>query len=258
MHMLHTYRLLKHSMSEAAVFGQSSAANDSSSQTPSAAAAAFSPSEYSAAVIHVLQSRADFVRGSAVLEIGTGSGVVLAALGKLGAASLCGTDVEMDSVAATLSLLTAMDLGGISEVHQGDMWLPVAGRRFNLIVANLPQFPLEEPVAVLGRRATWSFGGDTGRMLLDRFIEGLDAFLLPGGHAVITHNSFIELELTRQMLQQRGLTMTVAYTFLAAVSREKFSLLPRAVVAAHLDRNLHRFGPHIFANVYVLDIARVE
>jgi hypothetical protein len=29
-------------------------------------------------------------------------------------------------------------------------------------------------------------------------------------------------------------------------------------VAAHLDRNLHRFGPHIFANVYVLDIARVE
>ena len=63
------------------------------------ALAALRPSEYTAALIQVLQAKAALVRGAKVLEIGSGSGVVLAALGELGAASLCGIDIEEDAVA---------------------------------------------------------------------------------------------------------------------------------------------------------------
>ena len=52
------------------------------------------------------------------------------------------------------------------------MWLPVAGRRFDLIVANLPHFPMERS-DVPGRLPTWSAGGTDGRALLDPFLEGL-------------------------------------------------------------------------------------
>ena len=56
--------------------------------------ASLRPSEYTAALIQALQARRATVSGARALEIGSGSGVVLAALAELGAASLCGVDIE--------------------------------------------------------------------------------------------------------------------------------------------------------------------
>src|SRR4029450_6586491 len=69
------------------------------------ALAALRPSEYTAALIQGLQAKSTSVRGAKVLEIGSGSGVVLAALGELGAASLCGIDIEEDAVESGMLLL---------------------------------------------------------------------------------------------------------------------------------------------------------
>src|SRR5712664_1844085 len=102
------------------------------------APAALRPSEYTAALIQVLRARAAWVQGASVLEIGSGSGVVLAALGALGAASLCGIDIEPEAVESGTVLLDDLGLAPTAEFHRGDMWQPVAGRRFDLIVANLP------------------------------------------------------------------------------------------------------------------------
>ena len=131
-----------------------------------------------------------------MLEIGSGSGVVLAALGALGAASLCGIDIEHDAVAPACCCCGELGHGEAAEVHHGDMWLPVGGRRFDLIVANLPHFPME-PVPIAGRLPTWSAGGADGRRLLDPFLEGLAGHLAPGGRAVITHNAFVGLDRSR-------------------------------------------------------------
>src|SRR5262245_56830811 len=140
------------------------------------ALAALRPSEYTAALIQVLQAKSAAVRDAAVLEICSGSGVVLAALGELGAASLCGIDIEEDAVASGMLLLAELGHGNTSELYLGDMWLPVAGRRFDLIVANLPHFPMERS-EVQGRLPTWSAGGSNGRVLLDPFLAGLDGHL---------------------------------------------------------------------------------
>ena len=103
----------------------------------------FRPSEYTAALIQVLRIRADWIRGAKTLELGSGSGVVLAAMGALGAATLCGIDIESDAVIAGALLLQHLGHRANAELHQGDMWMPVGCRRFDLIAANLPQFPME-------------------------------------------------------------------------------------------------------------------
>src|SRR5262245_57835184 len=111
------------------------------------ALAALRPSEYTAALVQVLQARRAIVRGARVLEIGSGSGVVLAALGALGAASLCGIDIEEDAVTSGMLLLDGLGHGEVAEFHLGDMWRPVGARRFDLIVANLPHFPMSDDAA---------------------------------------------------------------------------------------------------------------
>ncbi len=121
------------------------------------APAALRPSEYTAALIQVLRARAAWVQGANVLEIGSGSGVVLAALGALGAASLCGIDIESDAVISGALLLRELGHGDNAKIHHGDMWRPVAGRRFDLIAANLPQFPMQA-CEITGRRPSWSSG----------------------------------------------------------------------------------------------------
>ena len=58
--------------------------------------------------------------------------MVLAVLGALGAASLCGTDIENEAVVSGSLLLRELGYCN-AEFHQGDMWRPVPGRRFDVI-----------------------------------------------------------------------------------------------------------------------------
>ncbi|MEM6849981.1 MAG: 50S ribosomal protein L11 methyltransferase, partial [Pseudomonadota bacterium] len=112
---------------------------------------ALRPSDYTAALVRRMQLSPSWVRGARVLDVGCGSGLLLAAAGDLGAASLTGVDVEPDAVAASRALLRGVGHGTHSDIVQGDMFAPVGERRFDLIVANLPHFPMAEVGAEEGR-----------------------------------------------------------------------------------------------------------
>ncbi len=215
------------------------------------------PSEYTAALIQVLRARAAWAKGAAALEIGLGSGVVLAALGALGAASLCGVDIEGEAVAAGARLLHALGYGECARLHRGDMWAPLAGRRFDRIAANLPHFPMEAG-GMAGRLPSWSCGGADGRRLLDRFLAGLPAHLAPGGRAVITHNAFVGLDRSRVLAGQGGLALRIAMTVLVHISRDKLALMTPGILAAEDERTIHRYGPYAFAEMHVVELARPE
>jgi release factor glutamine methyltransferase len=219
------------------------------------ALAALRPSEYTAALIQVLQAKSGAVRGAKVLEVGSGSGVVLAALGELGAASLCGIDIEEDAVTSGMLLLAELGHGETSELYLGDMWLPVAARRFDLIVANLPHFPMERS-DVPGRLPTWSAGGSNGRALLDPFLEGLEAHLAGGGRAIITHNAFVDIERSRQILAGFGLALSIALTTLVYIPEDKLSRMSASVLAVPDGRSIHRYGPYAFGEMHIVEIVR--
>lgn len=217
------------------------------------AIAALRPSEYTAALIQVLQRRRDLVHGAHVLEVGSGSGVVLAALAGLGAAAVCGVDIEEDAVASGVLLLDEMGLGERAEFHHGDLWQPIGDRRFDLIVANLPHFPMTEG-QVGDRRPSWSVGGPDGRRLLDRFLSGLSDRLQPGGHAFLTHNGFVDLARSRALLAPHGLLLEIVHSMLVNLSDEKVACMSEAVLCGELGRTIHRYGPYAFGEVHIVEI----
>lgn len=223
---------------------------------PQQVIAALCPSEYTAALIQVLRARAAWVRGANVLEIGSGSGVVLASLGALGAASLCGIDIEREAVASGTLLLHGLGHRDNVEMCHGDMWLPVAGRRFEVVAANLPHFPME-PGKFAGRLPSWSSGGPDGRRLLDRFLLGLAAHLAPGGRAIITHNAFVDLELTRVTVARDGLSLRLAMTVMVHISSEKLALMTRSICRSEEGRSIYRYGPYAFAEMHIVEIGAV-
>ena len=61
----------------------------------------------------------------------------------------------------------------------GDLYSPVAGRRFDLICAHPPFVPST------GETMVYRDGGETGETVTRRIIEGLPAHLRPGGTAVV-------------------------------------------------------------------------
>jgi methylase of polypeptide subunit release factors len=211
------------------------------------------PSEYTAALIQVLQAGADSVRGATVLEIGSGSGVVLAAVASLGAASVCGIDIEQDAVRSGRLLLHELGHSEVAEFHRGDLWEPVLHRRFDLVVANLPHFPMEH-CQVPGRLASWSAGGLDGRSLLDPFLEGVARHLAPGGRAVITHNAFVDVERSRRMVGRHGLALSVALTTLVYIPEDKLARMSMRVLEAEDGRTIHRYGPYAFGEMHIVEI----
>ncbi|MFO1162126.1 MAG: methyltransferase domain-containing protein [Reyranellaceae bacterium] len=211
------------------------------------------PSEYTAALIQVLQAEASAVRGASVLEIGSGSGVVLAAVASLGAASVCGIDIEQDAVISGRMLLHELGHGEVAEFHRGDLWEPVLGRRFDLIVANLPHFPMVQN-HMPGRLASWSAGGPDGRYLLDPFLEGLGGHLAPHGRAIITHNAFVNIERSREMVARSGLALQVALTTLVYIPEDKLDCMTAHILEAEDGRSIHRYGPYAFGDMHIVEI----
>jgi len=219
---------------------------------PSPAVATLRPSEYTAALVQALRAEPSRVCGVRALEVGCGSGVVLAVLGGLGAAALCGVDIEDEAIDSGRALL--QDLGHEAEIHRGNMWQPVAGRRFDLIVANLPHFPMDH-FEVAGRLSTWSSGGIDGRELLDSFLEGLSDHLAVNGRALITHNAFVGVEHSRRILERYGLALHIVSTVLVHIAKEKIDLMTPSILRAEEGRSIHRYGPHVFADMHIVEIA---
>lgn len=215
------------------------------------------PSEYTGALIRALMLREPQVAGAAALEVGCGSGVVLAALAALNARSLTGVDIEADAIAASRALLTGAGLDGIADLHVGDMWAPFPDRRFDLVVANLPQFPMAAGAAP-GRRPTWSAGGVDGRKLLDQFVAGLVDHLTPGGRSILTHNAFVEPERTADLAAADGLAMETVLSELVYVPDDKLSHMTAGVRTREFGRTLHQLGPYVFGEVRIVEIAAPE
>lgn len=218
---------------------------------------AWRPSEYSAALIHVIRRRPDLVRGARVLELGVGCGAVLASAGLMGASSLCGVDVEPGAVQIASDLLRTLDLPDISDLHVGDMWSTLGGRQFDLIVANLPQFPMpDRPYG--GRLATWSCGGENGRLMLDRLLDRLHLHLAPEGRALLTHNGFIGLDETASRLARHGMFMTLSTSQLVNISADKLDLMCQTTRMTARGTSIIEVGDTAFGEFHVVEIGHKE
>jgi len=142
-----------------------------------------------------------------VLDMGTGSGALAIAAARAGATSVTAVDLSWRSVAATW-MNSRLNRAAVS-VRHGDLFAPVAGRRFELVVANPPYVPSES--SVLPRHPiarAWDAGPD-GRALLDRICAGAGDILTPNGDLLLVHSELSGTQRTLDALTEAGLRAQV-------------------------------------------------
>lgn len=146
----------------------------------------------------------DHVRpGDRVLDVFTGSGVQAIAAAQAGAGEVHAIDVARRAVAGVRinARLNGVDVKAL----RGSMFEPVAGRSFDLIVANPPFVPAAEDYGpVVGAARAWEAGHD-GRRLLDPFLAEAPAHLAPGGTLLVVHSSLCDELRTLAVLEAAGL-----------------------------------------------------
>lgn len=143
--------------------------------------------------------------GADVLDVGCGTGALSIAAARLGPRSITAVDVSRRAVWAA-RVNTARN-GVRADIRHGDAFALVAGRTFDLILANPPYVPgrAERP---RGRDRAWDAGLD-GRVQLDRLCVNAPLLLAPGGTLLVVHSGLCDEEKTLRQLRGGGLKATV-------------------------------------------------
>lgn len=146
--------------------------------------------------------------GVTVLDLCTGSGH-LAVVAALAGASAVGIDV---SRRAMLSVRVNALLNGVHVTAlRGDLFEPVAGRRFDVIVSNPPYLPHPDEELPQRGLARAIDAGPRGRAFLDRICAQVGEYLTPGGVLLLVHSSVCGERETLDALSARGLQSDVVF-----------------------------------------------
>jgi release factor glutamine methyltransferase len=174
---------------------------------------------------------------SAVLDLCTGSGVLAIQAARRGAGRVVAVDVSRRAVIA--AALNARLNGVRVDARRGDLFAPVGGERFDLIVSNPPYLP--GPVTELPRRGAsraWE-GGPRGRAFVDRICAGAPAHLRPGGSLLVVHSSVCSEAETLTQLRAHGLQSDIVARFpgpLGPILRSRAGWLRRQGVLGDEER----------------------
>ena len=138
-----------------------------------------------------------------VLDIGSGGGALAVAAARAGARSVTAVDLSLRSVAATWlnSRLARVPV----RVRRGDLFAPVAGRRFGLVLSNPPYVPAATSELPRHRKARCWDAGPDGRALLDRICAGVPDVLTPDGVVLLVHSAVCDTACTLDALHRAGL-----------------------------------------------------
>lgn len=144
-----------------------------------------------------------YAEGRQVLDLGTGSGALAIAAAQAGSASVTAVDLSLRSLMATK--LNSWLHGVSVRVARGDLFEPVAGRQFDLVVANPPYVPSESAELPRHRKARCWDAGPDGRELVDRICSGVTDVLSPGGDVLLVHSELTGTERTFEAFAAAGL-----------------------------------------------------
>lgn len=145
--------------------------------------------------------------GRRVLDICTGGGALALAATKAGASAVTAVDLSRRSV-LTARVNSRLHRAGVT-VHQGDLFAPVTGERFDLVLANPPYVPAASDALPRHRNGRSWDGGLDGRAILDRICAGVSEVLTADGVLLLTHSTLADEQLTARRLQEAGLVAQV-------------------------------------------------
>lgn len=137
--------------------------------------------------------------GAKVLDIGTGSGILAISAALAGADSVAAIDLNPAAVESARLNVSRHNVGNIVTVYEGDMFEPVAGHRFDVVLCN-PPYLRGEPRS-MASRAYW---GGEGLEWLHRFGKELHGYLIEGGECIVSIGDAADVEGIVLILQECG------------------------------------------------------
>ncbi|MFC9463483.1 HemK2/MTQ2 family protein methyltransferase [Streptomyces coelicoflavus] len=144
--------------------------------------------------------------GAAVLDVGTGTGA-LAVAAALRGGRVTAVDVSWRAVCA--ARVNAARAGLRIRVRHGNLFTPVRGESFDLVLANPPYVPAPAGgPPPRGAARAWDAGHD-GRMVLDRICLEVPRLLRPGGVLLLVQSALSDPARTEALLREAGLKAAV-------------------------------------------------
>ena len=160
--------------------------------------------------------------GMRVLDLGTGTGVAAIAAAQAGA-HVTAVDINPEAVRCTRINALLNHVETRVDVRQGDLFAPVAGIRFDLVVCN-PPFFAGKPKSQ--RDAAWR-----SENFIERFCAGLDDVLDGAGFALMVFSNHAD---------ERGLIDALSLAGWRAVSENARDLRGEVVTAYRVERGPRR------------------
>lgn len=169
-----------------------------------------------------------FAHDATVLDIFTGSGALGVAAAREGARAVTAIDISRRALLNTW-LNAFLNLVRIRTLR-GDVFGPVAGERFDLILANPPYLPSEtDHLPTHGPARAWEAGTD-GRAFLDRVAAEAAEHLTAAGNVLIVQSSLSGEQATLDGLRASGLAADVLVRLrgpLGPIAAERAKMLER-------------------------------
>lgn len=189
-------------------------------------------------------------RDARVLDLFTGSGVLAVAAALEGARRVTAVDLSRRAVLSARLNALRNGVGDRLRSVRGDLFAPVDGERFELIVANPPYLPGDDEPPATGAARAWE-GGRDGRLLVDRLCDGARERLAPGGALLLVQSSLTGEAETLDRLAAGGLPGRV-------VARRRGPLGPLARARAERLRAQGRLAPGSDEEELLVVLARRE
>lgn len=148
--------------------------------------------------------------GEELLDLACGNGMVSIAMAPK-AKNVIACDIDDRSVELTIKNVSLNERSNV-EVRQGDLFVPVEGKQFDVITCSPPAMPTppdhEETIA---NQSLTHEGGPDGWSLIGRIIPGVPKHLKSGGRFVLVYMEFLGYEKAFASMREAGLIPEILF-----------------------------------------------
>lgn len=155
----------------------------------------------------LLAGNLDIKRSDEVLEIGTGTGLITIIAAQR-SRKVVATDINKHAIKCTLKNTIANRTYNV-ELREGNLFEPVEGEKFNLILFNTPYLPTDEDEKLDSELNAAFDGGLEGRETIDQFIEHVKDYLKEEGRVQLVQSSLSDNEKTISKLEELGFDASI-------------------------------------------------